>query len=68
MGDKIDFNLLANIMNPAIFVMLLGGLFLGINTTQLIMIGVVGYGLCFLFHRIGKNQAGAASSKKSKKR
>ena len=52
----IDFNLLANILNPAIFVILVGGLILGYNTTMLIIIGVVGYGLCFVFHRLGKNQ------------
>ena len=56
MGDKIDFNLLATIMNPAIFVILAGGLILEYNTVQLIIIGVIGYSMCFIFRRIGRRQ------------
>lgn len=58
MSSKIDFNLLANILNPAIFVILAGGLLLGYPTGQLIIVGVFGYAMCFLFHRIGKKQRG----------
>lgn len=58
MGNKIDFTLLANIINPAIFVILAGGLLLGYNTAQLIIIGVLGYSMSFLFRRIGRKQQG----------
>ena len=52
MGDKIDFNLLAIVLNAGVSVILLGGLIFGINTAQLIMIGVLGYGMSILFRRI----------------
>ena len=53
MGDKIDFNLLATVLNAGVTVILLGGLIIGISTAQLIMIGVLGYAMSFLFRRIG---------------
>lgn len=56
MGDKIDFSLLATILSAGIFVILAGGLLLSYNTAQLIVIGVVGYTMVFLFRRIGKKQ------------
>lgn len=56
MGDKIDFSLLATILSAGIFVILAGGLLLSYNTVQLIVIGVVGYTMVFLFRRIGKKQ------------
>lgn len=68
MGDKIDFGLLAIVLNAGVSVILLGGLILGINPAQLIMIGVLGYGMSILFRRIGRNQAGIAPKKKSSKR
>ena len=51
MGDKIDFSLLAVVLNAGVSVILLGGLILGINPAQLIMIGVLGYGMSILFRR-----------------
>lgn len=70
MGDKIDLNLLVTMLNPAIFVILLGGLLIGYDTATLIIIGVVGYGLCFILRRIARNQQGgsSASVKASRKR
>lgn len=56
MGDKINFSLLATILSAGIFVILAGGLLLSYNTAQLIVIGVVGYTMVFLFRRIGKKQ------------
>ena len=56
MGDKIDFSLLATILSAGILVILAGGLLLSYNTAQLIVIGVVGYTMVFLFRRIGKKQ------------
>lgn len=56
MGDKIDFSLLATILSAGIFVILAGGLLLSYNTAQLIVIGVVGYTMVFLFRHIGKKQ------------
>lgn len=56
MGNKIDFSLLATILSAGIFVILAGGLLLSYNTAQLIVIGVVGYTMVFLFRRIGKKQ------------
>lgn len=56
MGDKIDFTLLATVMNAGVSVILLGGLFLGINSIQLIIIGVIGYSMAFLFRKAGKGQ------------
>ena len=58
MNDKIDFTMLATILNAGTFVILLGGLLLGYNPIQLIIIGVMGYGMSFLFRRIGKRQRG----------
>lgn len=58
MSDKIDFILLATILNAGTFVILLGGLLLGYNAIQLVIIGVMGYGMSFLFRRIGKRQRG----------
>lgn len=58
MGDKIDFSLLATILSAGLFVILLGGLILSFNTSQLIAIGVIGYSMVFLFRRIGKKQNG----------
>ncbi len=66
MGDKIDLNLLAAMLSSGIFVILLGGLIIGYDTTTLIIIGVVGYGLCFILHRIARKQRPDASSKKKK--
>ena len=40
---KINLTLLASMLNPAIFVILAGGLLLGYDTTTLIIVGVVGY-------------------------
>ena len=68
MGDKIDFNLLAIVLNAGVSVILLGGLILGINPAQLIMIGVLGYGMSILFRRIARNQADIAPKSKSSKR
>lgn len=68
MGDKIDFSLLAVVLNAGVSVILLGGLILGINPAQLIMIGVLGYSMSILFRRIGRNQAGIAPKSKSKRR
>lgn len=58
MGGNIDFSLLATILSAGIFVILAGGLLLSYNTAQLIVIGVVGYTMVFLFRRIGKKQNG----------
>ena len=66
MGDKIDFNLLATILNAGVTVILLGGLIIGINTAQLIMIGVLGYAMSFLFRRISRNQNGVPVNPKKK--
>ena len=68
MGDKIDFSLLAVVLNAGVSVILLGGLILGINPAQLIMIGVLGYGMSISFRRIGRNQTGIAPKSKSKRR
>ena len=68
MGDKIDFSLLAVVLNAGVSVILLGGLILSINPAQLIMIGVLGYGMSILFRRIGRNQTGIAPKSKSKRR
>lgn len=68
MGDKIDFSLLAVVLNAGVSVILLGGLILDINPAQLIMIGVLGYGMSILFRRIGRNQTGIAPKSKSKRR
>lgn len=67
MGEKIDLNLLVAMLNPAIFVILLGGLIIGYDTTTLIIIGVVGYGLCFILHRIARKQQGGGKTQKRKK-
>lgn len=40
---KINLALLASMLNPALFVILAGGLLLGYDTATLIVIGVVGY-------------------------
>lgn len=66
MGDIIDFNLLATVLNAGVTVILLGGLIIGISTAQLIMIGVLGYAMSFLFRRIGRNQAGIPANSKKK--
>ena len=43
MGKKIDLETLASILNPAIFIVLLGGLLLHFDIVPLIVVGVVGY-------------------------
>lgn len=43
MGKKIDLETLASILNPAIFIVLLGGLLLHFDIVPLIIVGVVGY-------------------------
>lgn len=43
MGKKIDLESLASILNPAIFIVLLGGLLLHFDVVPLIVIGIVGY-------------------------
>lgn len=70
MGDKIDFNLLATVLNAGVTVILIGGLLLGINTVQLIIVGVLGYAMSFLFRRISHNHNNipANSKKKTAKR
>ncbi|PNV68004.1 hypothetical protein [Enteroscipio rubneri] len=40
---RIDVALLAAMLNPAIFVILLGGLLLGYDPAVLIVVGIVGY-------------------------
>ena len=62
MGDKIDFSLLAVVLNAGVSVILLGGLILGINPAQLIMIGVLGYGMSILF-RSHRTQSGRHCAK-----
>ena len=42
-AGKFDFELLLRILNPAIFVMLAGGLIFGFDVAALIVVGVVGY-------------------------
>jgi archaellum biogenesis protein FlaJ (TadC family) len=50
----IDPGSLAAILNPAIFIILLGGLLLGFDTTTLIIVGVVGYALWGVLNVISK--------------
>ena len=44
-GRTIDLESLTAILNPAIFMILLGGLLLKFDTVTLIVVGVVGYGI-----------------------
>ncbi len=50
----IDFKILCNILSPALFVILAGGLITGYDTATLIVIGVIGYATVFALRRIGK--------------
>ena len=68
MGDKIDFNLLAIVLNAGVSLNFHGGLNLCKNNIQKINIRVNGYGMSILFRRIGRNQAGIAPKSKSKRR
>lgn len=55
-GRRIDVALLAAMLNPAIFVILLGGLLLGYDTATLIVVGVVGYSVWGVLRYIASRQ------------
>ena len=56
-GPKIDVALLAAMLNPAIFVILLGGLLLGYDTATLVVVGVVGYSAWGVLRYIANRQS-----------
>ena len=56
-GRKIDVALLAAMLNPAIFVILLGGLLLGYDTATLVVVGVVGYSVWGVLRYIASRQS-----------
>ena len=44
-AGKINFEFLLHILNPALFVILAGGLILGFDLAPLIIVGIVGYAI-----------------------
>ena len=72
MKNKIDLRLLSSVLNPAILVILVGGLLLNVNTTVLILIGVLGYSIWgvinILAHRQEKREREEMMNRKKKKR
>ena len=56
-GRKVDVALLAAMLNPAIFVILLGGLLLGYDTATLVAVGVVGYSTWGVLRYIANRQS-----------
>lgn len=53
---KIDVALLAAMLNPALFVILLGGLLLGYDTATLVIVGVVGYSVWGVLRYVASRQ------------
>ena len=71
MGKKIDLESLAAILNPAIFVVLLGGLLLCFDVVTLIVVGVVGYtvwGILNIIVRRNRQMEYAEQARKKKKK
>lgn len=70
MGKKLDLETLASILNPAIFVVLLGGLLLHFDITTLIIVGVVGYTIWGVLNVIVRRnrQMNLAEQQKKKKK
>lgn len=71
MGKKIDLESLAAILNPAIFVVLLGGLLLHFDVVTLIVVGVVGYtvwGILNIIVRRNRQMEYAEQARKKKKK
>lgn len=70
--DKIDLHLLSAILNPAILVILIGGLIMHVDTTVLIIIGVFGYSVWgvinILARRQDKRREEERANRKKKKR
>lgn len=54
---RIDVALLAAMLNPAIFVILLGGLLIGYDPAVLIVVGVVGYSTWGVLRYIANRQS-----------
>lgn len=54
--DKIDLHLLSAILNPAILIILIGGLIIHVDTTVLICIGVVGYSIWGVINILARKQ------------
>lgn len=70
MEKKIDLESLAAILNPAIFIVLLGGLLLHFDVVPLIVVGVVGYavwGVLNIVVRRNRQLEYAEQNKKKKK-
>ncbi len=70
MEKKIDLESLAAILNPAIFIVLLGGLLLHFDVVPLIVVGVVGYavwGVLNIIVRRNRQLEYAEQNKKKKK-
>lgn len=70
MEKKIDLESLAAMLNPAIFIVLLGGLLLHFDVVPLIVVGVVGYavwGVLNIIVRRNRQLEYAEQSRKKKK-
>lgn len=70
MGKKFDLESLASILNPAIFIVLLGGLLLHFDVVTLIVVGVVGYtvwGILNIIVRRNRQMEYAEQARKKKK-
>lgn len=65
---KIDLRLLSAVLNPAIAVILIGGLILKLDVVLLIAIGVVGYSVWGVINIMAHKQAKREEEEKRQKK
>lgn len=72
LDGRAQLQFLVNVLNPALFVMLAGGIILHFDTNALVVVGVIGYGiwgvLNFMLRRQKRKDAIAAAQSKKKKK
>lgn len=72
LDGRVQLQFLVQVLNPALFVMLAGGILLHFDTSALVVVGVIGYGiwgvLNFMLRRQKRKDAIAAAQSKKKKK
>lgn len=72
LDGRAQLQFLVQVLNPALFVMLAGGILLHFDTSALVVVGVIGYGiwgvLNFMLRRQKRKDAIAAAQSKKKKK
>ena len=72
LDGRAQLEFLVRVINPALFVMLVGGILLHFDANSLVIVGVLGYGIWgamnFMLRRMKRKDALARMAKKKKKK